>query len=467
MPAVELHGRVHALGEPVQVARHLEEVALGDVGRVDEVVAGLHVALPRVVLHETPDGAPLGMEHGEARADLLGEAEEVELCAELAVVAPLRLLELVQVGGERLLGLPGGPVDALQLLALLVAPPVGAGDPHQLEVAEAAGGGHVRPPAQVDERVGVAVGADHRADGVHLVGPGLDGLDDLLLEGLVGEDLQPFFEGVLVALEGLVLLDDGAHLGLDPLQVVVAEVGAAGQLEVVVEAVLDDRADGVLGARPEPADGLGHDVGGGVPEDLAAGLGVPGHDGDRRPVGQRRFEVHLAAVDGGGDGRLGQAGPDGTGEFGGRRALGQLPLRAVGKTNRDDAWHRAPFLAQPADCSWSGRWFTRVLDPPHRIVPCSGPCLLVATRARVERTDGELLLIGDASLAFVWPTSSERPAADAGRRRPLALVVGPPVTAYVERDHVGTLGHGRRAVRVHGQPLPVAVGRIVVTPAAR
>ena len=95
-----------------------------------------------------------------------------------------------------------------------------------------------------------------------------------------------------------------------------------------------------------------------------------------RPVGQRRLEVHLAAVDGGDDGRLGQAGPDGPGELGRRRALGQLPHRAVGKTNRDDACHRAPFPAQPADRSWSGRWFTRVLDPPHRIVPSDGSCLL-------------------------------------------------------------------------------------------
>ncbi len=51
LAAVELHGRVHALGEPVQVTRLLEEGALRDVRRVDEVVARLHVALPRVLLH--------------------------------------------------------------------------------------------------------------------------------------------------------------------------------------------------------------------------------------------------------------------------------------------------------------------------------------------------------------------------------------------------------------------------------
>ena len=31
LPPVELHGRVHALGEPIQVARLLEQRALGDV----------------------------------------------------------------------------------------------------------------------------------------------------------------------------------------------------------------------------------------------------------------------------------------------------------------------------------------------------------------------------------------------------------------------------------------------------
>ena len=55
-------------------------------------------------------------------------------------------------------------------------------------------------------------------------------------------------------------------VGLDALEVVVAEVGPAGQLEVVVEAVLDHRADGVVGPGPQPQDGLGQDVGGGVAE---------------------------------------------------------------------------------------------------------------------------------------------------------------------------------------------------------
>ena len=56
---------------------------------------------------------------------------------------------------------------------------------------------------------------------------------------------------MLLANEGLVVGDDLAHAALDPLEVVVEEVGATRQLEVVVEAVVDRRSDGELGARPQ------------------------------------------------------------------------------------------------------------------------------------------------------------------------------------------------------------------------
>ena len=143
--------------------------------------------------------------------------------------------------------------------------------------------------------------------------------------------------------EGLVLLDDGPHFGLDPLQVVVAEVRPVRQLEVVVEAVLDHRADGVLRAGPQPAHRLGHDVGGRVPQHLAPGVGAVGDDRHLVALVQLRRQVDLAAVHDRDHGGLGQAGPDGRRQLAGRRALGELPLRSVGKANRDDACHRAPF----------------------------------------------------------------------------------------------------------------------------
>ena len=99
-------------------------------GLVDELVARLEVALARVVLDELADEAALRVEDREARPDLLGEAEQVELLAELAVVAALGLLEPLEVLGERRLGLEGGAVDALELGAVLVPAPVRAGDSH-------------------------------------------------------------------------------------------------------------------------------------------------------------------------------------------------------------------------------------------------------------------------------------------------------------------------------------------------
>ena len=72
-------------------------LGLGEVRRVHELVAGRLVALAAVVLHELADDAALRVPHGEAAAELVGEREQVELGAELAVVALLGLLEPVEV----------------------------------------------------------------------------------------------------------------------------------------------------------------------------------------------------------------------------------------------------------------------------------------------------------------------------------------------------------------------------------
>jgi hypothetical protein len=245
----------------------------------------------------------------------------------------------MQVGGKRFFRFPRGPVNALELLPLLVTAPVGTSDPHQLEVSEATRRGDMRAPAEIGERVGVPIGADHRSDGIDFVRPRPHGLDDLALEGLIGEQRQTLLQGMLLADEGLVLGHDGAHLGLDTGQVVIAEARAAGQLEVVVEPVLDNRADGVLGARPESQHSLRQHMGGGVTQDLASSVRVGGDDGDLDPVGQGATEIDGVAVHGGHDGGLGEAGTDRLSKLGGRRPLGDLPLRTIGKPYRDDACH--------------------------------------------------------------------------------------------------------------------------------
>jgi hypothetical protein len=75
------------------------------------------------------------------------------------VIAPLRLLETMQVLLEVFLLPERRGVNALEHLPMLVAPPVRAGGVQQLEVLEIRRVGEVRPPAQVYERT-VGVGRD-------------------------------------------------------------------------------------------------------------------------------------------------------------------------------------------------------------------------------------------------------------------------------------------------------------------
>ena len=87
------------------------------------------------------------------------QVKEIELLADAAMVALLGLFQAVQVLIELLLVRPGGAVDPLQHLVARIAAPVGAGDLGELERLELAGGGHVRPAAQVHP-VALAVEAD-------------------------------------------------------------------------------------------------------------------------------------------------------------------------------------------------------------------------------------------------------------------------------------------------------------------
>src|SRR5262249_12228636 len=260
---------------PAQVPRGLEQVRFGDVRGVDELVPGLDVPPPRVVLHDPPDDAALGVEHRQAAADLGGEREQVQLRAQPAVVAPLGLGQQAQVLLLRLTRLPRGAVDPLQLRVLLTPPPVRPAGPHQLERRDVAGGGHVRPPAQVLPAHLPGTGVEVVVDGQ--LGPAdlhrlLDAdlarrrvqrplpaaalePDQLQLVRLTGQLGPRLLLADHPAREPLPLPDDRAHPRLDPLQILRAE--RVRHAEVVVEPVLDRRAPAPPGARghgpPPPA----------------------------------------------------------------------------------------------------------------------------------------------------------------------------------------------------------------------
>ena len=100
-------------------------------------------------------------------------------------------------------------------------------------------------------------------------------LDELQLVGLVGELLAGIVERVVApAREPLPGLDDLPHRRLQRTEVVGRERG--GDVEVVVEAVGDRRADAQLGLGVQLLDGLREHVCRGVPDDAAAVLRVGG-----------------------------------------------------------------------------------------------------------------------------------------------------------------------------------------------
>ena len=110
-----------------------------------------------------------------------------------------------------------------------------------------------------------------------------------------------------LAAKRLVRRDDLGHAGLDPLQILGMERLVAR--EVVVEPVLDRRADGHLGARVQILDRLGHDVGAVMAQDRQRRLVLGPDEAHRGAIRQDAIEIPAFAVDHRSDHRLGQAGP--------------------------------------------------------------------------------------------------------------------------------------------------------------
>ncbi len=262
---VELHGGVHVAGVEALVAGDLPEFAAHDVGGVDEGIAAANALFAHPVFHDFTDGAALGVPEDKAGAGDFLNGEEVELLAEEAMVAAGCFFKMGEVGVEVLLGEEGGAVDALELGVLFIAEPVCAGEVGELDGLDAAGGGDVGSAAEVEE-VSVAIEADLIA-GVGEFGDEV-GLHEVAVTVEVGQGL---FAGGGDSGEGFVAGDDLLHAGLNGGEVVRGEGG--GAVEVVEEAGVSGGAVAELGFGEELEDGGGHDVGGGVADNLE-GLGV-------------------------------------------------------------------------------------------------------------------------------------------------------------------------------------------------
>ena len=121
-------------------------------------------------------------------------------------------------------------------------------------------------------------------------------------------------------------------LRLDPLEVALGD--RLGELEVVVEAVLDRRADRDLDARVEAPNRLGEQVRARVAQDVER-VGVVavarGQELHRLAVGKRRPQVLDRAVRAHEHGLLGELRPDRPRGVEARRAVGELELGPVGE----------------------------------------------------------------------------------------------------------------------------------------
>ena len=323
LPRLLVEHQEHVLPVLAPVPGALPEQLVVEQRRLDFLVARPLLQLADVVVDLPVDRrAPVGPERGARRGGM--EHEEVELLAQPPVVALARLLEPVEVGGEVLLLEPRRAVDPLQHLAALVAAPVRPGAVQQLEVLEPSGRRDVRAAAEVLKR---AVGVD----GDHFVVAEL--ADPLELERVVGEAAVGLRAVHDLALEGVVALRHLGHLLLDRLEVLRRE--RPGHVEVVVEAVLDRRAEPDAGAGEELAHRGGHDVGRAVPQHLEGGGVAIGEDGEGGVLLDRPSEIPDRPVDPRGHGRLGEPRPDHLRHLAAGRAGGYLAHRMVGQGQPD------------------------------------------------------------------------------------------------------------------------------------
>src|SRR5713226_7814656 len=166
----------HTVFVKIGVAAGLPEIEAHDVRGVDQVVAALQQLFAQPVFDDLSNQAALGVPENQAGAGFFLDAEEVQLRAELAVIAALGFLNAVEMCVQLFLGEEGHGVNALQLRIAFLALPVCAGDVHELERLNALSGRNVRAAAEVDE-FSRGVERDHRLGGFFF--------DELALENLV------------------------------------------------------------------------------------------------------------------------------------------------------------------------------------------------------------------------------------------------------------------------------------------
>lgn len=175
------------------------------------------------------------------------------MIAETTVIARFCFFELFEIGFQLFLRSPRCAVDTLKLRVLCVAPPIGAGDLHQLErVAYLTRAGQVRAATKI-KPVSLSIDSNDLILGKVL--------DQLRFEILA--HVAKFGDGFIAvpdfAHEIIVATNDLAHLLLDGFEIVLGKRLIA--MKIVVESVLDNGADRDLGPREKLLHGLSEHMG--------------------------------------------------------------------------------------------------------------------------------------------------------------------------------------------------------------
>ena len=306
----------HVVFVVIPVTGLFPQGAIQDLRRFDFLIAIVDVHFAHVLLDLLPDGPTFGMPEDQTRRFIL-EVEQVQQATQFAMVALLGLLQHVQIGVLLFLLCPRRAVDTLQHLVLRVAAPVGAGQLHQLEDLQLAGGRHVRATTQIGE---MALAVERYVLALR------DGLDDLgfvrLTDGLeIGHRLIARQD---LALHGLVFFGQFGHFLFDGLQVFRRERTFVG--EIVVKTVVDHGTNRHLRIGEQLFDSVGQQVRSGMANHFqTVGILV----GDDREIGvmvDQIGRIHQLAIDLAGQCGFRKACAYGRGDVGHGDGLIELPL---------------------------------------------------------------------------------------------------------------------------------------------
>ena len=262
--------------------------------------------------------------------------EQLQRDSDAAVVAATGFLDPLEVFFELAARREGSAVDPLQHRVVLVTAPVGARDLEQLPRADLVAALDVGPAAQIRE-VAVAEDGDLLAFG-DVVETG-----ELEVFAQVPEQRPGLLARHHLAREARVLGDDRAHLLLDPLEVLGRE-GALHQKVVLELLGMIAAPDVDLGLGEQALHCIGHDVFGGVSDDLAGRRVAVGHDLEGDVLRERLAQVDEAAGDAAGERSASEPRTDPLGNGEDRRALGDRQRLAVRQANADLGHGRGRFI---------------------------------------------------------------------------------------------------------------------------